>query len=44
MVERLYAAAGEPKELIWTEGGHINPDRPEIVRQLLEIVRSRIGG
>lgn len=44
MVERLYAAAGEPKELIWTEGGHINPDHPEVVRQLLEIVRSRIGG
>jgi dienelactone hydrolase len=44
MVERLYAAAGEPKELIWTDGGHINPDDPEIVRQLLEIVRSRIGG
>jgi len=43
MVERLYAAAGEPKELLWTEGGHINPDRPEIVRQLLKIVRSRMG-
>ena len=43
MVERLYAAAGEPKELIWTEGGHINPDHPEVVRQLLEIVRSRVG-
>jgi dienelactone hydrolase len=43
LVERLYAAAGQPKELIWTKGGHINPDRPEIVRQLLEVVRSRIG-
>jgi dienelactone hydrolase len=43
MVKRLYAVAGEPKELIWTEGGHINPDQPEIVRQLLQIVRSRIG-
>ena len=43
MVERLYAAAGEPKELIWTEGGHINLDQSEIVRQLLQIVRSRIG-
>lgn len=42
MVERLYAAAGEPKELLWTEGEHINPDRPEIVRQLLKIVRSRM--
>ncbi|MDD2763643.1 MAG: alpha/beta hydrolase family protein [Opitutaceae bacterium] len=43
MVEHLYAVAGNPKELIWTEGGHINPERPAIVRQLLEIVRNRIG-
>ena len=43
LVERLYAAAGQPKELIWTEGGHINPDQTEVVRQLLEIVRSHIG-
>ncbi len=43
MVERLYALTGEPKELLWTEGGHINPDHPETVRQLLEILRSRVG-
>jgi hypothetical protein len=41
-VERLYAAAGEPKELLWTDGGHIRPDRMEIVRQLLDFARSRI--
>ncbi len=42
-VERLYAAAGEPKELIWTEGGHVDPRRPELVRALLDIVRARLG-
>jgi dienelactone hydrolase len=41
-VERLYAAAREPKQLVWTQGSHINPDRPEIIRQLLEIVRTRV--
>lgn len=41
-VERLYAAARQPKELIWTEGGHIDPRRPELVRALLKLVRDRI--
>ena len=41
-VEKLYAAARQPKELLWTEGGHIHPRRPELVRALLEIVRARI--
>lgn len=26
-VERLFAAAREPKELLWSEGGHVRPDR-----------------
>lgn len=42
LVERLHAAAGEPKELIWMEGGHIDR-RPEAVQLLLEIVRRRLG-
>jgi dienelactone hydrolase len=41
-VERLYAAAGEPKELIWTQGRHIEPSRPEVLRQLLAVVRTRV--
>jgi dienelactone hydrolase len=41
LVERLHAAAGEPKELIWTEGGHIDR-RPEAVQRLLDTVRSRL--
>lgn len=41
-VEGLFALAGEPRELLWSEGGHVHTDRLEIVRQLLEIVRARI--
>jgi dienelactone hydrolase len=41
-VERLYAVAGKPKELLWTEGRHIEPSRPEVLRQLLDTVRSRV--
>ncbi len=42
-VENIYRAAGEPRELIWTEGGHVDPRRPDLVRMLLDIVRSRIA-
>ncbi|HUG98652.1 MAG TPA: alpha/beta hydrolase family protein [Gammaproteobacteria bacterium] len=41
-VEKLYAAAREPKELLWTEGGHVDPRRADLVRALLEIVRERV--
>lgn len=41
-VEGLHALAGKPKELLWSEGGHVGTQRPEIVRQLLDLVRSRI--
>lgn len=41
-VLNLYEAAGQPKELRWTEGGHVDPARPEIVRALLAIVRERL--
>ena len=42
LVEKLFAAAGQPKELIWMEGGHVDR-RPETVRSLLDTVRSRLG-
>lgn len=42
LVERLHTSAGAPKELIWTEGGHIDR-RPEAVQRLLDIVRLRLG-
>lgn len=41
LVEQLHAAAGAPKELIWTDGGHIDR-RPEAVRQLLDVVRAHM--
>lgn len=41
LVERLYHEAGEPKELIWIEGGHVDR-RPEAVRLLLDTVRARL--
>jgi dienelactone hydrolase len=41
-VEMLYAAAGQPKELLWTQGRHIEPSRPEVLRQLLAVVRTRV--
>jgi len=41
-VERLFAAASEPKELLWTQGRHIEPSRPEVLRQLLAVVRTLV--
>lgn len=40
-VESLYAAAREPKELIWMSGIHVHADRATISR-LLDIVMSRM--
>ena len=42
LVERLYHAAAPPRELLWTAGRHIEPERPEVLRQLLATVRTRI--
>lgn len=41
-VTRLYEAAGEPRELLWVPGRHVNPRRPETVRPLLDLVRARV--
>ena len=35
--ELLYSLAGEPKRLRWTDGAHIEPDRPSIIAELLQI-------
>jgi len=36
-------AAREPAvDLLWTEGLHIEPDRPEVIRQLLDMVLVRV--
>jgi dienelactone hydrolase len=41
-VDLLYAAAGEPKQLIWLPTRHVDPDREEIVQQLVAMVTERI--
>ena len=43
-VEALYASAREPKEQIWLTGQHIQPNRQEIVQQLVDVVLSRAAG
>jgi dienelactone hydrolase len=42
-VEALYAAAREPKELLWSAGGHVTPQRMDIVQELLAMVRARMA-
>jgi hypothetical protein len=40
-IEALYAAAREPKELIWLEGPHVRGNRPQVVASLVETVLAR---
>lgn len=42
-VEKLYGKAKPPKELLWTQGGHIGPRRHDLVQLLLDIVRERLA-
>lgn len=42
-LEALYAAAREPKELLWTEGGHVGPGRTDIIADLLERLLPRLS-
>lgn len=42
-VEILYEAAGEPKELVWLPGRHMQGNRPEVLQQLVEAVLARAG-
>jgi hypothetical protein len=41
LVDRLYAAAREPKAMIWVPGGHVRA-RPEVVRPLIDTVLARV--
>ena len=40
-VEVLYAAAGEPKELVWLPGQHMQGNRPEVIERLIAAVMER---
>jgi hypothetical protein len=39
----LYEAAGEPKQLVWMPGQHVQGNRPEIVRRLVAMVLERMA-
>ncbi len=41
--ETLFALAGEPKRLRWTDGAHIEPDRPAIIAELLQIAEQEMA-
>jgi len=43
-VLELYAAAREPRELVWLPGPHVQPKRAEVVRELVDIVLTRVTG
>ncbi len=40
-VEILFAAADEPKELVWLPGLHMQGNRPDVLRQLIDAVMER---
>lgn len=41
-IEALYAAASQPKAIVWFPGKHVQPNRPEIVRALVTTVLTRM--
>lgn len=44
LVEELIAAAPGPLRVVWTEGGHVDTDDPELVRELIATVLDGMGG
>ena len=40
-VEALYESARPPKERIWLEGRHVHPQRPDIIRRIMDVVLER---
>ncbi len=38
----LYDAAGTQRELVWMDGGHVDTDKREIARQLVDLVLTRM--
>lgn len=42
-VDILFAAAAEPKELVWLPGRHMQGNRPEVLQPLVEAVLERAG-
>ena len=44
LVEEFVDSARVPVRFTWTEGGHVDPDEPEIVRELIGTVLDGIAG
>lgn len=42
-VDSLFAAAEQPKELLWVDGRHVGPRRAETLERLLALVLPRVG-
>ncbi|MCB1044622.1 MAG: hypothetical protein KDC35_16895 [Acidobacteria bacterium] len=42
-IDKLYQSANFPKEIIWTETGHVQEKKEAVIRQLIEIVVTRIS-
>jgi len=42
-VQLLFDAAHDPKRLRWTDGRHVQPNRKEIVSELLQIADEEIS-
>ncbi|MEM1154578.1 MAG: hypothetical protein AAGI44_10575 [Pseudomonadota bacterium] len=41
-VGALHAALGEPNEVLWVEGGHIHPKRPETITRVIDLMFPRL--
>jgi hypothetical protein len=42
-VERVFALAGEPKELVWHDAQHVAPSATEIIHELTHVVLQQLG-
>ncbi|HET9948825.1 MAG TPA: hypothetical protein VFQ22_07875 [Longimicrobiales bacterium] len=42
-VEALHASAHEPSEVVWVDGGHVHPERPDLIAALMDVVLERAG-
>lgn len=40
--EQLHAAARDPKQVVWLPGLHMQPNRPEVLRELVDAVFQRL--
>jgi dienelactone hydrolase len=42
-VVALHDALGEPHEVIWTQGAHVEPDRADVIEDLAKLILGRIS-